>query len=52
MSGWSGKFCGAGKTTALVSSSFCYGNSVFGKLSGPNLTFLSPSPSLLCGPLT
>jgi hypothetical protein len=51
-SGWSGKFWGAGKTTALVSASFRYGNSVFGKLSGPNLTFLSPSPSLLCGPLT
>ncbi len=33
---------GAGKTTSLLSASFRYGNSIFGKLSWPNLPSLSP----------
>jgi len=43
---------GPGKTMYIVSACFRYGNDIFGKLSWPNLTFLSPSPSLLCFPLT
>jgi hypothetical protein len=40
---------GLGKTTYIVSATEM---AIFGKLSWPNLTFLSPSPSLLCFPLT
>ncbi len=43
-------FKGEGKTMLVLSASIRDRNGFIGKLSWPNLTFLSPSPSLLSAP--